>query len=298
MLQATGASTECPYRVTRAYSPREARAYCRRLAVSHYENFVVAGLLCPRPLRRHAYNVYAYCRIADDLGDETGDPARAIELLDWWESELDAMLAGKPRHPVFVALSETADRFRIPDEPFRRLLDAFRQDQTVTRYATFEELLHYCERSANPVGHLVLALGGYRDEERKALSDDTCTALQLANFWQDVSRDWDKGRIYIPREDMERFGVSEEQIAARRFTPPFGELMRFEVERTRKLFESGRPLAKLLDRSLRLNVEMFTEGGLEVLRRIESQGYDVLTSRPSIPKRRQAALLIRRLLRH
>jgi squalene synthase HpnC len=297
MPQATGfALAQCPYRVSRDYSPREARDYCRRIAVGHYENFLVAGLICPRRLRQHAYNLYAYCRIADDLGDETRDPDAALELLDWWESELDAMLAGSPRHPVFVALSETVAQLAIPDMPFRRLLSAFRQDQTTTRYATFEQLLAYCERSANPVGHLVLALGGYQDEERKALADDTCTALQLANFWQDVSRDWDKGRLYIPQEDTDRFGVTEEQIAARTFTPEFAQLMMLEIERARRLFDSGAGLAPMLDRRLRLNVEMFTEGGMEVLRRIEAQGYDVLTSRPSITKRRQAALLLKRLL--
>ena len=187
----------------------EAQQYCRRLARSHYENFSVATWFLPKRLRQHFYNVYAYCRISDDLGDEVGDPNLSLQLLDQWGRELDACYSGHARHPVFVALSETIRLFDIPRKPFADLLNAFRQDQTITRYPTFDDLLGYCQYSANPVGHLVLYLCGYRDAERQSLSDYTCTALQLANFWQDVSRDYAKGRIYLPLEDLGRFGVVE-----------------------------------------------------------------------------------------
>jgi squalene synthase HpnC len=288
---------EHPYQVDRPYSLEEARQYTAKLAKSHYENFLVAGLFCPRPLRPHFYNVYAYCRISDDLGDEIGDTQQSLILLDWWEDELDAMYRGEPRHPVFVALAETVQQFDIPADPFRDLLRAFRQDQATLRYPTYDDLLGYCLYSANPVGRLVLYLCGYRDAERLALSDKTCTALQLTNFWQDVTRDLEKDRIYIPLEDMRRFGVTEEQIFARRFTPEYGALMRFEVERTHALFEEGLALCAMVDRRVRLDIEMFNRGGLEVLRLIERQNYDTLSRRPAVSKFRQMTLLFQRLLK-
>lgn len=285
-----------PYIVETAMTRAEARQYCARLARSHYENFLVAGLFCPRSLRQHFYNVYAYCRVSDDLGDEIGDPQESLRLLDWWEEELDAMYAGEPRHPVFVALEETVQEFGIPVTPFRDLLQAFRQDQTLTDYPTYNELVQYCRYSANPVGRLVLALCGCQEAEQARLSDCTCTALQLANFWQDVRRDLSRGRIYLPREDRDRFGYPEDSLRALRCTPEFVELMRFEVERTRALFREGSGLGALVSRRVRLDVEMFTRGGLEVLRRIEAQGYDVLSRRPVVPRSRQLTLLCGRLL--
>ncbi len=293
----SAADIEHPYRVTEAVTPEEARRYCERLAKSHYENFLVATVFCPRPLRQHFYNVYAYCRISDDLGDEIGDTHKSLVLLDWWEDELNAMYQGTPRHPVFVALADTVQQFSIPPDPFRDLLTAFRQDQTTTRYPTYDDLMGYCQNSANPVGRLVLYLCGYDDAKRQALSDRTCTALQLANFWQDVVRDLEKDRIYLPLEDMARFGVTEAQLQAHRFTPEFAALMRFEVERTRSLFAEGQPLGALVDKRLRLDIEMFNQGGLEVLRLIEQQGYDVLSRRPAVSKRRQLVMLFRRLLK-
>ena len=286
---------EHPYHADGPVTIEEARRYCERLAKSHYENFLVAGVFCPKPLRQHFYNVYAYCRISDDLADEIGDTRKALILLDWWEDELDAMYRGEPRHPVFVALAETVAKFGIPAEPFRDLLTAFRQDQATTRYETFDEVMGYCHYSANPVGRLVLYLCGYNDPQRLALSDKTCAALQLANFWQDVTRDLDKDRIYIPLEDMRRFGYTETQLFARQFTPEFGELMKFEVDRARDMFDDGAALGALVDKRVRLDIEMFTRGGLEVLRLIEQQKYDVLTHRPSVSKRRQFAILFRRL---
>jgi squalene synthase HpnC len=269
----------------------EAKAYCERLAKSHYENFSVATWFLPQKLRPHFYGIYAYCRISDDLGDEVGDPEQSLALLDQWESELDACYAGAPRHPVFVALRETILACDIPRAPFANLLVAFRQDQKITRYATFDDLLGYCINSANPVGRLVLYACGYRDDERQRLSDFTCTALQLANFWQDVSVDHGKGRIYLPQEDLRKYGVNESEIAQRTATLQFREMMRFEVARARDWFQKGRPLIAMVDRDLAVDLELFSRGGEEILNAIESQNFDVLSSRPQISKLRKAKLL-------
>ncbi|HEY6765981.1 MAG TPA: squalene synthase HpnC [Candidatus Sulfotelmatobacter sp.] len=275
-----------------APSLAEARAYCAHLARSHYENFSVASWFLPRRLRQHFFNVYSYCRISDDLGDEVGDPAASLELLDQWEQELKACYDGNPRHPVFVALAETVRQFDIPQHEFSDLLRAFRQDQTVTRFQAFDDVLAYCRYSANPVGHLVLYLCGYRDPERQRLSDNTCTALQLANFWQDVSVDYDKGRIYLPLEDLRHFGVSEEDIAAKRNTPAFREMMKFEVTRAREWFDRGLPLIRKVDRELAIDLKLFTRGGQEILNAIEKQNFAVLGSRPSISRIRKLALVM------
>ena len=274
-------------------APAEAEEYCRRLARTHYENFSVASWFLPGHLRRHFFNVYAYCRISDDLGDEIGDPAASLLLLDQWEAELNACYDGHPRHPVFVALTDTVHRFGIPRQTFVDLLTAFRQDQATTRYATFDDLLAYCRYSANPVGRLVLYVCGYSDAARQQLSDFTCTALQLANFWQDVSLDYEKGRIYLPLEDLHRFGVSEDDIASRRNSAPFCDLMRFEVERARDWFARGLPLVAEVDRALAVDIELFSRGGQEILNAIEAQGYNVLGRRPAISKSRKLALVAR-----
>lgn len=271
----------------------EARVYCERLAKTHYENFSVATWFLPSRLRQHFYNVYAYCRISDDLGDEVGDPRQSLELLDQWEAELNACYSGEPRHPVFVALQETVRQFEIPKHEFSDLLIAFRQDQTVTRFESFNDVLGYCRYSANPVGHLVLYLCGYKDAERQQLSDCTCTALQLANFWQDVSTDYGKGRIYLPLEDLRRFNVREEDIAHRRATPDFLRMMRFEVQRAREWFERGLPLVKKVDRELAIDLELFSRGGQEILNAIQMQGFDVLRRRPVISKPRKLMLVLR-----
>jgi squalene synthase HpnC len=271
----------------------EAQAYCRRLARAHYENFSVASWFLPQRLRQHFFNLYAYCRISDDLGDEVGDPAGSLQLLDQWEAELSACYAGSPRHPVFVALAETVRIFDIPRHEFSNLLKAFRQDQTITRYETFEDLLGYCLNSANPVGHLVLYLCSYRDPERQKLSDFTCTALQLANFWQDVSVDYGMGRIYLPLEDLRCYGVTEDDLAANRNTLAFCELMRFEVQRARDWFQQGLPLVGKVDKELAIDLELFTRGGQEILNAIEHQRYAVLGCRPSISKPRKLALVAR-----
>jgi squalene synthase HpnC len=271
----------------------EAREYCRRLARSHYENFSVATWFLPQRLRQDFFNVYAYCRVSDDLGDEVGDPNASLRLLEQWEAELDACYAGSPRHPVFVALAETVRKCEIPKQTFVDLLTAFRQDQRVSRYATFEDVVGYCHYSANPVGHLVLYVCGYRDTERQALSDFTCSALQLANFWQDVSVDYANGRIYLPLEDLHRFGVTEDDIAAQRNTSAFCEMMRFEVERARDWFRRGLPLVEKVDRELATDIELFSRGGQEILNAIEAQGYNVLGRRPAISKSRKLTLVAR-----
>ena len=279
-----------------APSQSDAYAYCERLARAHYENFSVATWFLPKRLRQHFFNVYAYCRISDDLGDETGDRAASLLLLDEWEAELNVCYDGSPRHPVFVALAGTVREFDIPKQTFADLLTAFRQDQTVTRYETFDDLLGYCHYSANPVGHLVLYLCGYRDAERQQLSDFTCTALQLANFWQDVSGDFDKGRIYLPVEDLRRFRVSENDISGKRNTMAFREMMDFEVARAREWFDRGFPLIGNVSRELAIDLELFSRGGQEILRAIEHQDYAVLGNRPAISKSRKLALVARAAL--
>lgn len=277
-------------------SLEEAQQYCRRLARTHYENFSLATWFLPKKLRQDFFNVYAYCRISDDLGDEVGDPKAAFALLDEWQSELQACCRGTPRHPVFVALAETVRKFDIPHHEFSDLLIAFRQDQTVTRFETFADVLAYCRDSANPVGHLVLYLCGYRDAERQQLSDYTCTALQLANFWQDVSVDYEKGRIYLPLEDLRRFGVTEDDIANNRNTPTFCAMMKFEVERAREWFERGLPLVGKVAKELAIDIDLFSRGGQEILNAIERQKFAVLGHRPVISKPRKLALVARAAL--
>ncbi len=276
--------------------PAVAQVYTLQLATTHYENFNVVSWLLPRRLRQHFYNVYAYCRWADDLGDEIPDPARALALLDWWEQELRLCYSGSPAHPVFVALAPTVREFDIPIDPFLDLLTAFRQDQTVHPYPSWDSVLGYCRYSANPVGRLVLYLCGYRDPARQQLSDFTCTALQLANFWQDVARDLEKGRIYIPLDLMATHNVAEADVVTRRFTPAYAALMRDLIVRTRSLFNAGLPLAQQLSPQLRVDIDLFSRGGLAVLDAIERIGYNTLEHRPALSRRTQARLLGRALI--
>ena len=279
-------------------APAIAEEYTRWLATHHYENFNVASWLLPKELHQHFYNLYAYCRWADDLGDEIPSRDRALELLDWWESELDTCYEGRPNHPVFVALRETIVAKNIPKQPFVDLLRAFRQDQIVKRYPTWESVLDYCVYSANPVGRLVLYLCGYHDQQRQLLSDATCTALQLANFWQDVSRDLHIGRIYIPRDIASSHGVSEMDIVEKIFNDQYVALMKDLISRTRVLFNRGLPLSKMVDGKLSIDLEMFSRGGLAVLDAIESIGYDTLHVRPSVSKGKQVRLLGRAVVTH
>jgi squalene synthase HpnC len=275
-----------------------ARGYCARLARAHYENFSVASALLPRRLVPHFYAVYAYCRWADDLGDETGGGSLALRLLRWWREELLRCYDGMPRHPVMIALRETIREFRIPPQPFLDLLFAFEQDQLIKKYQTYEQLLGYCRYSANPVGHLVLYLCECHDPTRAALSDHVCTGLQLANFWQDVVRDLDKGRIYLPEQDRLRFHVSEEDLHARRYSPGFAGLMALEVRRAWDLFDRGAALVPLMPREVRSDIDLFVQGGRAILRKIERGHYNVLQARPRLSKWDKASLLLRAMWRH
>ncbi len=281
-------------RTAPAPSLKDAYRHCRRIALGHYENFPVVSVFLPRELRPHIYAVYAYCRIVDDLGDEAeGD---RLALLDEFEAQLRRCYAGEPSGPLFVALADTIRRFDIPAEPFERLIEANRRDQRVKHYETFEELLDYCSCSANPVGQLVLHVFGYSDPERQALSDATCTALQLTNFWQDVSEDVGKGRVYIPREDLVAFGVDEMDVLTRRPTRAFRRLMQFEVQRTRDYFRRGLPLIDTVAGRFRMDLRLFTLGGLAILYEIARINYDVLTQRPRLSRIDRARLLARALL--
>ena len=276
----------------RSWTLAESEQYTRWLATRHYENFHVVSFLLPKHLHRDFYNVYAYCRWADDLGDEIGDVNESLRLLEWWGGELDRMYDGHADHPVFIALGGTMRKYGIPKQPFARLIRAFIQDQTVTRYPDWAGVLDYCVYSANPVGHLVLYLCGYSDPERQRLSDATCTALQLANFWQDVTVDQQKDRVYLPLNLLARHRYTVNDLFARRFDGRFREIMREAVETARSLFLTGLPLARMVDRRLAVDLELFSRGGMRVLEKIERQDYDVLSRRPSISKVERAGLLL------
>jgi len=281
-----------PEALDRVWGAAESLEYTRWLATHHYENFSVVSFLLPKRLHQDFYNVYSFCRWADDLGDEIGDPQESLRLLAWWRTELHAMYDGRAQHPVFVALKDTAARHDLPREPFDDLITAFEQDQTVTRYRNFDELFEYCRYSANPVGRLVLGLCGYRDAARIALSDATCTALQLANFWQDVTVDLKKDRVYLPLDVLERHGYPVEDLFAHKFDARFAAAMKEAVDVARELFLKGLPLAGQVDRRLAIDLELFSRGGLKVLEKIEKQGYDVLRARPAVSKAERVALLL------
>jgi squalene synthase HpnC len=275
----------------------ESLAYTKWLATSHYENFHVVSFLLPKRLHQDFYNVYSFCRWADDLGDEIGDTTESLRLLAWWQGELDRMYAGEAEHPVFQALRNTVRRHELPSEPFSDLIHAFVHDQTVTRYGTWEEVLSYCRFSANPVGRLLLYLCGYRDAERQRLSDATCTGLQLANFWQDVSVDLKKDRVYIPRSVMTSNGYSEAELFAGVEDARFQAVMKDAVDRARTLFRTGLPLARTVDRRLSVDLELFSRGGMLVLDKIERQSYRVLHNRPAVGKLERIRLLVATLAR-
>lgn len=272
----------------------DAEAYCRQLATSHYENFPLIARLLPRELRQPFFNVYAYCRWSDDLGDELGDRDLSSRMLAWWRSELVRCWAGEEMsHPVFAALQRTVSEFALDRKPFDDLLTAFEQDQRVTSYNTFAELLGYCRNSANPVGRIVLRLCRCDDEQSVALSDSVCTGLQLANFWQDVARDADIGRTYLPLEDCASFGYSLSELASRTTNEAFVKLMRFEVERARELLLAVRELAPRLHGRLQVAIELFGEGGLKICDRVASIGYRVWEQRPVVTKWDAAGLLLK-----
>ena len=279
----------------RAISSEAARDYCRALTYSHYENFTVASWLVPRRLRQHFCNVYAYCRWADDLADEplvAASPGmRADELLEWWERQLNELYAGRATHPVFVALRETVQIFNLPREPFADLLAAFRRDQVQTRYETLDELLGYCEKSANPVGRMVLHLGSSATAENVELSDAICTGLQLANFCQDVRRDWEIGRIYLPQELCRQHGWDESRYALGRCDDEFRLLLAELVAVAEGFFDRGEPLKGTVSRDLRPAVAVFLGGGRAILAAIRREGYDVWSRRPTVGRLEKAMLL-------
>jgi squalene synthase HpnC len=290
-------SKTAPTAIEIAFAPaadvREAEAFTRRLAHSHYENFSVTSLLLPARFRQDFCNIYAFCRIADDLGDEIGDTAESLRQLDRFREELHTCYLGRSKSAVFVALGETNQRHNIPIQPFLDLIDAFEQDQRTTRYQSFDQVLDYCRRSANPVGRLVLYVCGYRDETRQHLSDFTCTALQLANFWQDVGRDLlDLDRIYLPADSMKRFGVTEDQLRQRRADKNFCDLIRFEVDRADGLFALGEALLPTLDSSVGPHISLFGRGGKAILEAIRRRGYDTLTGRPSLSAVQKGKLML------
>jgi squalene synthase HpnC len=286
-----------PEQLKRQWPLHESLNYTRWLATHHYENFQVVSFLLPKRLHQDFYNVYAFCRWADDLGDEIGDPSESLRLLSWWRGELQAMYRGETTHPVFVALERTAMRHQLPMQLFDDLIKAFEQDQTITRYRNFEELFEYCRYSANPVGRLVLGLCGYQDAARQTLSDATCTALQLANFWQDVTVDIEKDRVYLPLDVLERHGYSLDRLVKREFAPNFRAAMREVVGVARDLFLKGMPLADQVDRRLAIDLELFSRGGLKILDKIEQQDYNVLGARPVISKTERVGLLLGALAR-
>ncbi len=294
----------------------QAAAYNRRLAKTHYENFSIVSWFLPRRLREDFRNIYAFCRWADDLGDEAGDPVRSLQLLDWWRREIDACYNDQPRHPVFVALHRTVRRHDIPRKPLDDLVDAFIQDQTVTRYDTWDQVLDYCTRSADPVGRLVLYICGYRDPLRQSLSDATCTALQLTNFWQDVRRDiLERDRVYIPIDLAAKHKLDIETMVAvvksdtqsagsccsgcaipspgiNALRGPYRATLRDLIDRTWPLFHRGRGLWPLIDRGIRLDIRLFTLGGQAILKKIQRTGYNTLVDRPRLTKSAKLTLML------
>ena len=263
----------------------------RRLARSHYENFLVVSMLLPRRLHQPFYNVYAFCRTADDLADESESPEVALRHLDGFQAKLDAVFDGVPPDGLFLALANTIEQFQLTKQPFDDLLDAFRQDQRKTRYATFDEVLDYCRRSANPVGRIVLGLVGTSDDRAYELSDDICSGLQLANFWQDVSRDYRKGRIYLPADERERFGVDETMFELNETPQPLRQLLANECNRAEAFFERGLALAELVPRWFASDVRLFAHGGLATLQAIRRIEFDVLRIRPTVGRGTQLWML-------
>ena len=275
-------------------SVQESEALCKRLALSHYENFTVVSYLIPHRMRQPLYNLYAFCRTVDDIGDEA--PGDRNVLLDCFEGELAAAYEGTPHHPVLVALKGTIERFSLPRDQFVRLITANRIDQERSRYDDFNQLLYYCQHSATPVGRLFLMLFGYHDDKLFALSDKTCIALQLTNFWQDVKRDYENGRIYLPLDEMTEYGVSEDDLTRGRATGKFKDLMRYQVKRARDYFKGGLPLIDRVRGSLRVDIALFSRGGLAILDKIEQLNYDTLKERPTLYKSEKIRLFLSTLL--
>ena len=279
------------------WSSEDGFRYCEQIARSHYENFPIASWFVPKEIRKYIWAIYAFARIADDYADEPGYTlAERMDNLFQWEQYLDECYNGNPTHRVFAALADTVERFQIPVELFQNLLTAFRSDVTVKRYATYEEVLEYCCNSANPIGRLVLILFNYRSETMMELSDHICTALQLTNFWQDISVDLQKDRIYLPLEDLEEFAYSEQDLLERKFDNRFRKLMVFQVQRTAEFFVEGKPLLSRIGKDLSRELRLTWNGGTRILQKIHKQDYNVLIQRPALSTLDKLGLLFRSFL--
>jgi len=265
-----------------------AYAYCERLAQTHYENFPVASRLLPARMRPHVAAVYAFARLADDMADEGDRPAAdRLADLDAWDAclnaaALGAVQRGEEHAEVFLALRQTIEECRLPVQLLHDLIDAFRQDVTVKRYATWDEVMDYCRRSANPVGRLVLRIAGYDRPELDAASDAVCTALQLTNFWQDLEIDWARGRLYVPASIWQSAGAAESDLTARRLTPAWREALADVAGRTRTLFRAGAPVCDGVTGRLRWELRATWLGGSRILDKLEGAKFDVFAHRPSL----------------
>jgi hydroxysqualene synthase len=279
------------------WSSEDGFRYCETIARKHYENFPVASRFVPKDLRKYIWAIYAFARIADDYADEPGFTiAERMDNLNQWEQYLDECYSGNPAHRVFAALAETVERFQIPIELFQNLLTAFRADVSIRRYETYEDVLAYCRNSANPIGRLVLLLLNYRSETMLGLSDSICTALQLTNFWQDVSVDLQKNRIYLPLEELVEFGYSEQDLLNKKVNNNFCTLMAFQVRRTADLFIEGKPLLTMVGKDLSMELKLIWNGGTKILQKIHNQNYDVITKRPVLSQFDKFGLLFRSFL--
>ena len=285
-----------PLATGEVWPPDRAYEYCERLTRSHYENFPVGSALIPKRLRRHFYSIYAFARTADDFADEGYgqgySEGERLDLLDEWRRMLMQSLAGQARHPVFVALARTAAEFDLPAALLEDLLSAFAQDVTLRRYESFDQLVDYCRRSANPIGRLILLLFGYRDEQHHQWSDDICTALQLTNHWQDVAVDLEKDRVYLPEEDLSQFDLSVDDLKRRGANDSVKRLVKFEVERARQMFARGKPLCTSVSARLGIELRSVWLGGMRILDHIEQNGYDVFASRPVITSTDKLKILL------
>ncbi|MCC6543349.1 MAG: squalene synthase HpnC [Nitrospirae bacterium] len=270
--------------------------YCSKVALEHYENFPVGSWLIPRNKRKYVHAIYAFARTADDFADEAGygDDERELLLADW-EKRLDECVTGNPNHPVFISIKEAIERFHIPDSLLRDLITAFKMDTVNKRYLSMSDVLNYCRYSANPVGRIILSLFEYRDPELHRLSDFICTALQLTNFWQDIAIDLKKDRVYIPLEDMKRFGYTVNELKSHTLNDSFRALLSSEIEFTRDLFNMGRPLCTSVRKGLSIELQSIWSGGMKILEKIEHNGYDIFTKRPVITTFDKINILLRAL---
>jgi hydroxysqualene synthase len=269
--------------------------YCETLCRARHHNYPVASMFARSHLRKHIFALFAFARVADDFADEPGYEGRRARELDRWEEQLHVAYRGHAEHPVFVALADTVDKFSLPITEFTELLSGFRTDLERRRYATFDELRSYTRQAAEPVGRLLLYIDGYRAPEVHAFAEDLSTGLALARLIQDIAADWDRGRVYIPAEDLRHFGVTEADIAARRTSEPIGWLVRYEVARTRALFMRARPLVDMVGADLAVELALMWHGGMRILEKIDAVGPELLADRPRLTTVDKALVLARSL---